>query len=64
MEAQYEELEAEVEADVVEIGERWDAVAAASTWMTIGLERSDVVVTQIVLAWVPTERLELSLTAT
>ena len=52
---QYDELEAELEKDVADIAAKWDAAAAAVTPMTIGLERSDVSVTQLVLAWVPVD---------
>ncbi len=52
---QYEELEAEVEHDVVEIGERWRSIGAKVTTTAIRLERTDVTVAQLVLAWVPVE---------
>ncbi len=52
---QYEELEAEVERDVVEIGERWGSIGATVSTIAVGLERTDVTVTQLVLAWVPVE---------
>ena len=52
---QYEELEAEVERDVVEIGERWRSVGAMVSTIAVGLERTDVDVTHLVLAWVPVE---------
>mgnify|MGYP005811813049 CR=1 FL=1 len=51
--AQYEELEDELEADVQEIATRWDDVAAEVGSMAIGLEKSDVTVTQMCLAWIP-----------
>lgn len=51
--AQYEELEAEAEAEVAEIAETGRADAAAIETMTVGLERTDVTVTQLVLAWMP-----------
>jgi aryl-alcohol dehydrogenase-like predicted oxidoreductase len=50
---QYDELEAELEQDVAEIAGRWEAAAGSVQPMTIGLERTDVNVTQLVLAWVP-----------
>jgi hypothetical protein len=53
--AQYEELEAEVERDVVEIGERWRSIGATVSTIAVGLERTDVVDTQLALAWVPVE---------
>ncbi len=52
---QYDELEAELEAEVADISTRWDDAAAAITTMTIGLERTDVDVTHLVLAWVPAD---------
>ncbi|HSM66049.1 MAG TPA: helicase HerA-like domain-containing protein [Ilumatobacteraceae bacterium] len=51
--AQYDELEADLENEVAEIAERWDDAATQIETMTVGLERTDVVVTQLVLAWVP-----------
>ncbi len=50
---QYDELEAEVEEDVASITSRWSLAATAISPMSIGLERTDVQVTQLVLAWVP-----------
>ncbi len=52
---QYEELETELESDLTDITERWDAAATAVTTMSVSLERTDVKVTQLVLAWVPTD---------
>ena len=49
----YDELEAELEQEVAEIADRWNAAAGSIQPMTIGLERTDVSVTQLVLAWVP-----------
>jgi hypothetical protein len=50
---QYDELEHELEVEVAEITERWDASAAAVSVMSVGVERTDVKVTQFALAWVP-----------
>ncbi|HUS44219.1 MAG TPA: helicase HerA-like domain-containing protein [Ilumatobacteraceae bacterium] len=50
---QYDELEADVERDVADITNRWTEAGATITSMTVGLERTDVNVTQLVLAWVP-----------
>lgn len=47
------ELEADLEKDLTDIAERWHGVAGSITAMTIGLERTDVVVTQMALAWLP-----------
>jgi hypothetical protein len=52
---QLDELEAEAEADITAIADKWDALAADVTSLEIGLERSDVQVTQLALAWVPVE---------
>ena len=42
---QLDELEAAAEADVTEIAEKWDALAAKVTTLEVGLERTDVKVT-------------------
>ena len=52
---QYDELEAELERDVTDITARWAEAATAVTTMTVPLERTDVNVTQLVLAWVPVD---------
>ncbi len=52
---QYDELEAELERDVADITARWTEAATAVTTMTVPLERTDVNVTQLVLAWVPVD---------
>ena len=52
---QYDELEIELDDDVTAITERWDAAAAAITPMTVGLERTDVKVTHLALAWLPVD---------
>jgi aryl-alcohol dehydrogenase-like predicted oxidoreductase len=51
--AQLEELEADVEADITEIAAKWDGLAANVTPLEVGLERTDVTVTQLALAWLP-----------
>lgn len=51
--AQYEELEAELEDEVRGIATRWDDAAGTIDTLKIGLEKTDVVVTQICLAWIP-----------
>ncbi len=51
--ADLEELEAEVENDVTEIDATWMATAKEITTLSVGLEKTDVKVTQLVLAWVP-----------
>jgi hypothetical protein len=50
---QYEELEADLENDVADIATRWDAAAGEITTITVGLERTDVNVTHLALAWIP-----------
>jgi hypothetical protein len=47
------ELEAELADEVTEIDERWMAQAKNSTSMAIGLERTDVTISHLVLAWLP-----------
>jgi len=51
--AQYDELEADAEREVERIAATCRAAASAIEPMRIGLERSDVKVTQLSLAWVP-----------
>ena len=53
LEAQLADVEAELADDLVAIGAQWDAAAAMITTRVIPLEKSDVEVTQLVLAWVP-----------
>lgn len=48
-----EALEAELADDVREIDERWRTAAADVTSFDVGLEKSDVKVTDLVLAWLP-----------
>ena len=50
---QLAELEADAAADISEIAEKWDALAANVTTLSVGLERTDVKVTQLALAWIP-----------
>jgi hypothetical protein len=50
---QLEELEAELEADVTRIADRWDTAAAAIAPMTVNPKRTNVSVTQLALAWIP-----------
>ena len=50
---QLADLEADAEADVTEIAARWNAAATAITPMTVGVERTDIKVIQLSLAWVP-----------
>ncbi len=50
---QLAELEADAAADIAEIAEKWDGLAANVTTLEVGLERTDVKVTQLALAWIP-----------
>ena len=47
------ELERELEQEVTEIDARWMSQAKNTTSMPIDLERTDVTVSQLVLAWLP-----------
>jgi Helicase HerA, central domain len=51
--ADLEALEAELADDVREIDQRWRAAAGDVSSIDIGLEKSDVRVTDLVLAWLP-----------
>jgi hypothetical protein len=55
LEAQLQELEDELAAELTDIGAKWTTTAAAITTTSIPLEKSDVKVTQLVLAWIPVE---------
>jgi hypothetical protein len=48
-----EAVEAELVEEITEIDERWMAVAKNVSKLSIGLERTDVKVTQLALAWIP-----------
>jgi hypothetical protein len=50
---QLDELEADAAADIADIAEKFDALAERVTTLEVGLERTDVKVTQLALAWVP-----------
>ena len=50
---QLAELEADAATDIAEIAEKWDALAEKVTTLEVGLERTDVKVTQLALAWIP-----------
>jgi hypothetical protein len=53
LEGQLADIEAELVEDLTEIDAAWKAKAADITTMSIGLEKSDVKVTHLALAWVP-----------
>jgi len=48
-----EDLELDLEQEVTEIDARWMALAKSATTMQIPLEKTDLQVTQLVLAWLP-----------
>jgi hypothetical protein len=50
---QLEELEAELTREVTDIDAKWMATAKNITALQVGLERTDVKVTQLALVWVP-----------
>jgi len=50
---QLADLEAELSAEIAEIDARWRAAAVAVEAVPVGLERDDVTVTHLVLAWLP-----------
>jgi hypothetical protein len=53
LEAQLQDVEDELAQELTAIGAKWDAVAAQITSTSIALEKSDIKVTQLVLAWLP-----------
>ena len=50
---QVEDLEIELADDVIEIDAKWMETGKEITTLTVGLEKTDVKVTQLVLAWLP-----------
>jgi hypothetical protein len=55
MVAELDELEAELADEVIEIDARWMATAKDVTTVAITLERSDVTVAELCLAWLPAD---------
>ncbi len=53
LEAELEDVETELADELTEIDTRWRAAAAEVTTMSIGLEKTDVKVTHLALAWIP-----------
>jgi hypothetical protein len=53
LEAQLQEVEDELAKELTEIDAKWTSTAAAVTTTSIPLEKSDVKVTQLALAWIP-----------
>ena len=50
---QVDNLEIELATDVIEIDAKWMKTGKEITSLTVGLEKTDVKVTQLVLAWLP-----------
>ena len=50
---QLEDLEAELTQEVTDIDAKWMATAKNITALKVGLERTDVKVTQLALVWIP-----------
>jgi uncharacterized protein YcfJ len=48
-----QEVEAELAEEITEVDERWMGLAKNVTKLSIALERTDVKVTQLALAWIP-----------
>jgi hypothetical protein len=53
LESQLAELEDDLADDLTAIEGRWSSAAADLSWMTVALERTDVKVSAICLAWLP-----------
>jgi Helicase HerA, central domain len=53
LELQRNELDASLAADTTAVDAKWSTAAAAVSTLPVGLERTDVKVTQLLLAWVP-----------
>jgi hypothetical protein len=53
LEAQLQEFETELAAELTQIADKWTKTAADVTTTSIALEKSDVKVTQLALAWLP-----------
>ena len=53
LQVELEELEAELAEEVTELDARWAAAAGRIEPIQISLERSDVAITQLALAWLP-----------
>jgi hypothetical protein len=50
---QLEELETELAQEVTDIDAKWMATAKNISTLQVGLERTDVKVTQLALVWIP-----------
>jgi hypothetical protein len=53
LEQQRNELDATLAADTTAVDAKWSTAAAAVSTLPVGLERTDVKVTQLLLAWIP-----------
>ena len=53
LEQDLHDLEAEAATEIQELSDAWDAKSAGVTTVAVTLERTDVSVAQIVLAWIP-----------
>jgi len=49
-----EEIEADLEEDLADLVEHWDEIASRIETLEVGLERDDVSVDEVALAWIPT----------
>ena len=47
------DLEAELAGEIAEIDAKWQAIAERTTTISVGLERTDVQIAGVVLAWMP-----------
>ena len=50
-----EELEATLADDLIEIQQEWSDKASDITTMTVGLEKADIQIDEIMLVWIPVE---------
>ena len=50
-----EDLAADLEDTLLEAEDEWDAAAADITEMTVGLEKNDITIEDVVLVWIPTD---------
>ena len=53
LQEELEAVEAELADEITEIDDRWTGLAANVSTLSIGLERTDVKVTQLAVAWIP-----------
>jgi hypothetical protein len=48
-----QDLEAELLEEVTEVNDRWEAIGKEIETVEVGLEKSDVTVQEVALAWLP-----------